>query len=219
MFGVKRTIYSSTVYTELGGIYSLHIECIILLNTDSDNCIKVACYKILYDNCEILGHKNCHGYILLRYINQNCGFFWNWDRQLINKSSLLCKKQRNFDYITQSMYADIKNSKNFFTSIWLWVPYLTLSQIRKAIPSKYKKCCKVNRLSSHALAIETGRYNKTNRNDKFNSDYVEDEFHFIFVQNIMTIDSVFLRSISGKSLQCLNYCNFLTVKILQNGVI
>ena len=38
--------------------------------------------------------------------------------------------------------------------------------------------------TNHFQIIETGRYDKTNRNDRkcFNcSDYVEDEFHFILV--------------------------------------
>ena len=114
------------------------------------------------------------------------------------------------------MYADIENSKNFFYK-YLIVGSIFNNFSERLFLVNIKKCCKVNRLSSHALAIETGRYNKTNRYD--NSDYVEDEFHFIFVQNIMTIDSVFLRSITGKSLLCLNYFNFVTLKILQNGAI
>ena len=63
-----------------------------------------------------------------------------------------------------------------------WVPHSTLS--KKSFPSKYQQIIAKLKLTSHALAIETGRYNKTNRNDRkcLNcSDYVEDEFHFILV--------------------------------------
>ena len=76
--------------------------------SDSDNCIIVACYKMLYDNCEILGHKNWV-YFVKKYLSE-LGFFENWDRQIINKSSLLCIKQRILDNVTQSLYAEIENS-------------------------------------------------------------------------------------------------------------
>ena len=124
------------------------------------------------------------GYILLRNIYQNCFFFENWDRQIINKSSLLCIKQRIFDNVTQSLYADIENSKKCIFYKYLIDGFHIQHYLRKAIPSKYQKIISKLRLSSHTLAIETGRYNKTNRNDRkcFNcSDYVEDEFHFILV--------------------------------------
>ena len=42
-----------------------------------------------------------------------------------------------------------------------------------------------NRLSSHALAMETGRYNKTDRIDRICykcSHFVKDELHFILVR-------------------------------------
>ena len=74
-------------------------------------------YKILYDNCEILGHKNCV-YFVKKYLSEL--FFFNWGRKIINKSFLLCIKQRNLDNVTQSMYAcaNIDNpGKLFFTSI------------------------------------------------------------------------------------------------------
>ena len=43
---------------------------------------------------------------------------------------------------------------------------LILIRLRKAFPSKYQQIIAKLRLSSHALAIETGRYDKTNRNDR-----------------------------------------------------
>ena len=75
---------------------------------DSDSCIIVSCYKILYYNCEILGHKNLV-YFVKKIFIRIVFFFENWDRQIINKSSLLFIKQRIFDNVTR--YADIENSK------------------------------------------------------------------------------------------------------------
>ena len=63
--------------------------------------------------------------------------------------------------------------------------------IQKCIPKKYVKYLTMFRLSSHSLAIETGRYQdvlNVNRVCKFCKDDIEDEFHFI--------------------LKCLTYQNF-----------
>ena len=77
---------------------------------------------------------------------------------------------------------DIENSKK--SIVYKIDGFHIQYYLKKAIPSKYQKNISKLRLSSHTLAIETVRYNKTNRNDIkcFNSsDYVEDEFHFILV--------------------------------------
>ena len=105
MLGVKK----SGFIQNRGGIHFLHIECIILSNLEYDNCIIIASYKILYDNCEGLGHKNWV-YFVKKYLSELL-FFENCDRQIIYRSSLFCIKQRMFDNFTQSLYADIENSK------------------------------------------------------------------------------------------------------------
>ena len=54
----------------------------------------------------------------------------------------------------------------------------------KPIPELYKKCIIKLRLSSHSLAIEHGRYNAINRNNrkcKFCITDVEDEMYFILL--------------------------------------
>ena len=54
--------------------------------------------------------------------------------------------------------------------------------LQKSIPKKYVKYLTMFRLSSHSLAIETGRYQgvlNVNRVWKFCRDDIEDEFHFI----------------------------------------
>ena len=57
-----------------------------------------------------------------------------------------------------------------------------LIYLQKCIPKKYVKYLTMFRLSSHSLAIETGRYQgvlNVNRVCKFCKDDIEDEFHFI----------------------------------------
>ena len=52
---------------------------------ESDNCIIVACYKILYDNCEILGHKNW-AYFVRKYLSELFFFLklgWTNHKQII----------------------------------------------------------------------------------------------------------------------------------------
>ena len=79
------------------------------------------------------------GYILLRN-NYQFGFiFENWDRQIIKKSSLSCIKQRTFDNVTQSLYADIENSKKCFFYKYLIDGFHIQHYLRKATPSKYQK--------------------------------------------------------------------------------
>ena len=56
--------------------------------------------------------------------------------------------------------------------------------LRKCIPSNYKRLISKFRLSSHNLAIETGRYNNISMNDrlcKFCNTDIEDEFHFVLI--------------------------------------
>ena len=59
--------------------------------------------------------------------------------QIINKSSLLCIKQRIFDNVTQSLYADIENSKKCIFYKYLIDGFHIQHYLRKAIPSKYQK--------------------------------------------------------------------------------
>lgn len=57
--------------------------------------------------------------------------------------------------------------------------------LTKPIPARFPKCISKIRLSSHNLAVETGRFNRTTRNQRkciySNINCVEDEFHFILV--------------------------------------
>lgn len=58
--------------------------------------------------------------------------FFNWDRQIINKSSLLCIKQRIVDNVTQSL----KIQRNVFFLKYLIDGFHIQHYLRKAIPSK-----------------------------------------------------------------------------------
>jgi hypothetical protein len=56
--------------------------------------------------------------------------------------------------------------------------------LRKLIPVRFQKCISRIRLSSHQLAIETGRYTNTirkNRCCRVCVNTIEDEYHFILV--------------------------------------
>ena len=98
LLGVKRTTCSSAVYTELGryplSIYRMNnIIKYWKYVLDSDNCIIVACYKILFDNCEIFGRET--GYILLRNMCQDF-FFWKLGFTNHKQSIFIIYKTTNF---------------------------------------------------------------------------------------------------------------------------
>lgn len=87
---VKRTTCSSEVYTELGRYalctyrkYDIKYWKYVF---DSDNCIIVAFYKIMYVNCKIFGYKNSV-FFVKKYLSEF--LFQNWDSLFINKSSFI----------------------------------------------------------------------------------------------------------------------------------
>ena len=61
---------------------------------------------------------------------------------------------------------DIEFKEMHFFYKYLFDGFLIQHYLREAVPSKYQKNISKLRLSSHALAIKTGRYDKTNRNDR-----------------------------------------------------
>ena len=106
---------------------------VIFINADDGHLQTCQCYYNL--QIQVEEHKTI-GLAATRFL---LGFFLNWDRQIINKSSLLCIKQRIFDNVTQSLYTDIENSKKCIFYKYLIDGFHIQHYLRKAIPSKYQK--------------------------------------------------------------------------------
>ena len=86
LLGEKRTTCSSAVYTEPGRyplstyrVYNIIKYWKYVL--DSDNCIIVASYKILYNNCERFGQKNWV-YFVQKYLSELVFFNTGIDKSL-----------------------------------------------------------------------------------------------------------------------------------------
>lgn len=116
----------------------------------------------------------------------NLGLGYIWENQnTIEHIPYQVIKQRIFDSANQELMMSINTSTKLqmyssFKSDTAYEPYL--SKIRNR---KYKFALSRLRLSSHSLAVETGRYNGTPREErkctKCNMNSIENEYHFLLV--------------------------------------
>lgn len=90
-------------------------------------------------------------------------------------------KQRIIDHFTKQLVEQINSSSRCYFYKHIIDQFSLQYYLTKSIPSTYKKQITRIRLSSHRLAIESGRHTnvpKERRLCKFCSD-IEDEFHFV----------------------------------------
>ena len=102
----------------------------------------------------------------------------------MNTATLKCIKYRILDQAKQEVFAKIESSQKCSFYKYLLDGFYLQYYLKKSIPAKFQKCISKLRLSSHLLAIETGRYNKTNKTHRkcFSChNCVEDEYHFLLV--------------------------------------
>lgn len=91
-------------------------------------------------------------------------------------------KQRLYD--CQKQYFDSLLSTSSKCSNYQYIVHNFCLQfyLSKPLPDVYKKCITQLRLSSHNLAVESGRFSavpRQNRLCKFCKDDIEDEMHFV----------------------------------------
>jgi hypothetical protein len=185
LLGVKRTTCNVMMYLELGR-YPLRVYRTFniikywakLLTTN--NCILKACYDALYDMCEVHNKKNWATDVKQQLTD--LGLLELWSNQYIDSRYFPVIKQRILDQELQSIMSKMAVS----SKCSLYTHYIhscTLQYyLRKPIPAMYQKMIAKFRLSSHCLAIETGRYTNIDVYNRrcFNcNSEVEDEFHFI----------------------------------------
>ena len=121
----------------------------------------------------------------VKSISDNLELSYMWVQQNEMNIPLDIIKQRIFDNYYQSWYAVINNSNRLIMySIYKhdfsqenYLDFISNKNIRTAL-TRF-------RLSSHDLAVESGRYDDTPRSDrlcKFSSlNVVENEYHFLLV--------------------------------------
>ena len=181
LLGVKKSSCNVMIYAELGRLplqavrkYKIIKYWAKLLATD--NIILKNCYL------EMLNTESKNWVKGVRDILFELGFINVWNEQTVNSNLLPIIKQRIFDQAKQSIFAKISVMNKCFLYKHIVNKISLQIYLQKCIPKKYVKYLTMFRLSSHSLAIETGRYQgvlNVNRVCKFCKDDIEDEFHFI----------------------------------------
>ena len=192
LLGVKKTTQNDFVYGEFGRTdyktkrYLLIIKYWFkILNSHETKYIKLV-YKLMLSDIE--AHPNVTNWAsLVRDILLSLGFYEVWLQQGVGNSSKFISlfKQRLNDNFIQNWNARIDNSTRalFYKSVatFQFQPYLDKINV-----SKFSQALSRLRVSSHRLAVESGRWARPNRiplseRNCFLCQTLEDEYHFILV--------------------------------------
>ena len=190
ILGVKRSTPNAAIYCELGRfplqcVRKLRILKYWLKLLSSQNCILKSCYEFMLR--ETLYTNNCKNWASeVKNLLSHIGLMNFWINQDSENPKYIMEiaKQRLFDNYRQCIIADMNSSSKclIYKNI---IDHFTLqSYLTKRIPLQYKKLISKLRLSSHCLAVETGRYKNIpleRRLCPLCSVEIEDEFHFILV--------------------------------------
>ena len=140
----------------------------------------------MYD--DVLNERNYNasnwGY-QVKNIFESLGFAYTWNNQALDNLTFHEIKQRLFDQANQ----DLMRSINTSTKLQSYCIFKEDTQLESYIDTvkvtKYGFALSRLRLSSHSLAIQTGRYTGIPRHERIctscNMNAVENEFHFLLV--------------------------------------
>lgn len=98
------------------------------------------------------------------------------------KYTLCLVKQRLLDQCKQNLLSQIKSSSKCYVYKYLIDDVCLQFYLTKPISAPLKNLISKLRLSAHCLAIESGRYKKVEKQNRFCficGDCVEDEYHFV----------------------------------------
>jgi hypothetical protein len=121
----------------------------------------------------------------IKSILYNIGLQYMWDEHQVLEISYIHIKQRILDVYKQTCHTSINNSSRL-TSYSLFKHEFKLEKYLSCISDKkYQIALTKLRLSSHDLAIETGRYTNIDRQFRIcrqcNMGFIENEYHFLLV--------------------------------------
>ena len=190
LLGVKKTTQNDFVYGELGRTnYTTKRYLIIIkywlkiLLTPENKYIKLV-YNIMLKDIQEMPNKT-NWASLVRQLLMSLGFNEVWLAQGVANTDVFLSvfKQRINDIFVQNWHERLEGSSraNFYKSIshFQFQPYLENINVCKYM----KSVCKL-RMSSHRLAIESGRWARPVRipieeRKCVYCDLLEDEFHFV----------------------------------------
>ncbi|MES9883146.1 MAG: reverse transcriptase family protein [Sedimenticola sp.] len=191
ILGVKRSASNAMVYNEVARmpLYLTRCNRIVkywtkLLSTN--NCILKSLYEDMLQDCE----ANTTGHNWLRSVKDillklGMNEFWISQEPGDVNIFLARVRQRLADQFFQTNDSTIETCSKceiykYFDKTRGLAKYLC-----KPIPELRRKTLSRFRLSAHSLAIETGRYNRTDRRDRVCAmcelNVIEDEYHLILI--------------------------------------
>ena len=139
------------------------------------------------------------------------GFCELWINQHIYDKDLPVIKQRLLDQSQQLIRSQISASPKCTYYKYLIDVYSLHYYLSKFIPVYLRKCITKFRLSSHNLAIETGRYIATDCSKRtcFSCvDEIENEYHFILVCPLYhSLRKQYIKPYYWKNPLCINLLN------------
>lgn len=188
---VKTSTPNDFIYAELGRMTMRTNRLLIIIKywfkvIASEDTKFIKCvYKMMLNDAEDHPTK-INWAILVRNLLSELGFYEVWVQQGVGNYNLFLSllKQRLTDTFVQNHNARVQTLSrarffNLFSS-FQWQDYLNIIKV-----PKYRNALIRFRLSSHRLAVETGRWNKP-RPTPFDErkcercNVLEDEFHFLF---------------------------------------
>ena len=189
LLGVKKSTNLAALYCELGRKPLILFRKIRILKywwkviESGDTLIKNV-YNLLYD--DVLNgrtYNTSNWAYQVKHILDSLGFSHIWNNQAIDNITFQEIKQRLFDHANQDLMMSINTSPKL-QSYCIFKENSQLEPYIDAIKqTKYRFALSRLRLSSHSLAIETGRYTGIPRSERIctfcNMNVVENEFHFL----------------------------------------
>jgi hypothetical protein len=185
LLGVKKSTNKVMIYSELG-IYPLqYIRTYNIIKywcklLKTDNTILKCCYEYQFE-CAENDVEHTWAYFVKKTLF-NLGFNDVWSNQELDESMLPIIKQRILDQYVQLSRCEMDASVKCTTYKYLIDNHCIQYYLCKPLTQSVKKIIAQFRMSSHQLAIETGRYHGIDRNQRICVAcklYIEDEFHFI----------------------------------------
>ena len=139
--------------------------------------------KIDVDNNCIYSGNNWAYHI--KSILDNCGLSYIWINQFNMPIDVESVKRRIIDIYKQEWYTSINNSNRLETYALFKHSFVFETYLDCIKENKYSIALTRFRTSSHDLAIETGRYENKERNERLctncNMNMIETEYHFLMI--------------------------------------
>jgi len=190
LLGVKKSTNVNALYGELGRTPMFVQRKLIMIKywikiiTSNEQSLLFKVYNMLRIDAENgLNYKHSNWAYHVKCLLEECGLSFIWQNQFNNEVNFNIIKQRILDIYCQQWYSEINNSRRLEAYCLFKQSFKFESYLDFITEPKYRIALTRFRTSSHDLAIETGRYDNLNREDRrcnnCNSRLIENEFHFL----------------------------------------